>query len=181
MKLVGVNNATVSVVEDTYYISVNAVETGTKNSIAFYEEDGHTISSSDAICLEGNAVLIDSETLKLTGVLNLSGIELGDTDYLTPGDVKLKQLTVTDLIEIKGLFAVTGPHALFKAPIIATNNVNIKSKLNIIPRTIISSKGSEKDFLGDVAIDSKYIYYCTKNFDGISNIWVRWKIADSEW
>lgn len=46
-------------------------------------------------------------------------------------------------------------------------NLNMKSK------TIVSSIGCAGDLKGDIAVDEDFIYYCTKDFDSISNIWKR--------
>jgi len=39
-----------------------------------------------------------------------------------------------------------------------------------VPTTSIGASG---DFVGIVAVDSDYLYYCTANYDGASNIWKR--------
>ena len=46
-------------------------------------------------------------------------------------------------------------------------NLNMKSK------TIVSSTGCDGDLKGDIAVDENFIYHCTKDYDGISNIWKR--------
>ena len=40
-------------------------------------------------------------------------------------------------------------------------------------RTIASSIGATGDVTGDVAVDSTSIYYCTADYDGATDIWVK--------
>lgn len=192
MKLVGVNNASVSIIDDICYVGVNAVETGTKNSIAFYEEDGHTVSSSDVIKIDDDKIFFDSSSAQFSGVLKASLIELGNTDYISTGQTSFSNLSVNNLTvnkfselngltSLNGLVIITGLGVKIHSPMNVLSKLSIKNKFNIAPKTVTSSKGSKNDFSGDVAFDSKYIYYCVKDFDGVDNIWVRWKITDSEW
>ena len=53
------------------------------------------------------------------------------------------------------------------------NRVRFLSQLNVVPRTIKSSIGEIDDQIGDIAIDENFIYYCTQDFDGVTNIWKR--------
>jgi len=46
-------------------------------------------------------------------------------------------------------------------------------------RTIASSIGSTGDVTGDVAVDSTSIYYCTADYDGTTNIWVKQDWTDT--
>ena len=48
-------------------------------------------------------------------------------------------------------------------------------------RTILSSIGDPNDKQGDIAIDNNYLYYCTKNYNGNTNIWIRWAVTDTNW
>jgi hypothetical protein len=54
--------------------------------------------------------------------------------------------------------------------------LNLKKK-----RTIFSAVGSKDDKPGDIAIDNEYLYYCTRKFNGVSNIWIRWRMTDNAW
>jgi hypothetical protein len=64
-----------------------------------------------------------------------------------------------------------------------TQRITIQDgKLNLKhTRTIASSVGIKTDRKGDLAIDNNYLYYCTRDFNRVSNIWVRWKISDNLW
>lgn len=44
-----------------------------------------------------------------------------------------------------------------------------------------SSKGSEGDMLGAVAFDDNYIYYCTTDYDGVTDIWKRVAWSNDTW
>ena len=48
-------------------------------------------------------------------------------------------------------------------------------------RTVLSSIGEPDDKQGDIAIDNNYLYYCTKNYNSKTDIWVRWNITDTHW
>ena len=64
---------------------------------------------------------------------------------------------------------------------IDTNSVSIDTLTVRRKRVITSSKGEKGDKQGDIVVNENYIYYCTKNYTGKSNIWVRWNVSDSEW
>jgi len=55
--------------------------------------------------------------------------------------------------------------------------VSFKGKTNIESRTINSSIGEITDCRGDIAIDDNFIYYCIKDFDGITKIWKRCSLS----
>ena len=44
-----------------------------------------------------------------------------------------------------------------------------------------SSIGAEGDFNGEVVFDNSYIYYCTANYDGVTNIWKRVALSGDTW
>jgi hypothetical protein len=54
-----------------------------------------------------------------------------------------------------------------------SERVIIPETLNIFSKTIEDPVGSEKDRQGDLSIDDRFIYYCTKDYDGTSRIWRR--------
>jgi len=60
--------------------------------------------------------------------------------------------------------------------VVASNTLQIESA-----RTIASSVGSAGDELGDIAVDATYIYYCTANYDGVTNIWKRTAHGAGTW
>jgi hypothetical protein len=53
-----------------------------------------------------------------------------------------------------------------------------QGRLNIKPKPISSAYGARGDCVGDLVIDEDYIYYCKKNFNGSSKIWVRSKLCE---
>jgi len=53
-----------------------------------------------------------------------------------------------------------------------------QGRLNIKPKPIPSAYGAKGDRAGDLVIDEDYIYYCKKNFNGSSKIWVRSKLEE---
>jgi hypothetical protein len=58
----------------------------------------------------------------------------------------------------------------------------IDGSFNISKKRIINdSKGSPGDKKGDIAISDQYLYYCTRNYNGITSIWVRWVVTDKQW
>ena len=44
-----------------------------------------------------------------------------------------------------------------------------------------SSIGADGDFKGEVVFDNSYIYYCTANYDGVTNIWKRVAWSGDTW
>lgn len=48
-------------------------------------------------------------------------------------------------------------------------------------RTVTSSIGEPNDKQGDIAIDNNYLYYCTKNYNSKTDIWIRWNVTDTHW
>lgn len=48
-------------------------------------------------------------------------------------------------------------------------------------RTVTSSIGQEGDLSGMMAVDNDYLYRCTADYDGSSNIWVRVNFNNTEW
>jgi len=58
----------------------------------------------------------------------------------------------------------------------------IDGALNISkPRIINDSKGSPGDKKGDIAVNNQYLYYCIRNYNGKTPIWVRWAVTDTQW
>ena len=53
------------------------------------------------------------------------------------------------------------------------HRIYVNGDLSIKARSIESAVGSDSDIKGDLAIDENYIYYCIKDYDGVSNIWKR--------
>jgi len=43
-----------------------------------------------------------------------------------------------------------------------------------------SKKGEEGDIMGDVTYDASYMYLCVKDYDGVSDIWIRTLIDDTK-
>jgi hypothetical protein len=56
--------------------------------------------------------------------------------------------------------------------------VNPSNSLNYIPTTSIGASGN---YAGQISFNGNYIYYCTANYDGVSNIWVRVAWSGSTW
>lgn len=44
-----------------------------------------------------------------------------------------------------------------------------------------SSIGTPSDLSGDISFSSDYLYYCTQNYDGITNIWKRINWSNDTW
>lgn len=53
------------------------------------------------------------------------------------------------------------------------DRVYLNSITNITNKTITASLGQEGDIKGDISVDADFVYYCTQDFDGVSNIWKR--------
>lgn len=57
-------------------------------------------------------------------------------------------------------------------------NANFAQQVQTAP---ISSKGKAGDIPGMVAFDSTYYYFCTGNYDGITDIWRRDTLPSGTW
>jgi hypothetical protein len=60
-------------------------------------------------------------------------------------------------------------------------DTRINGNLIIQDRIILSSVGEDGDVIGMIAIDNNYIYYCTADYDGSSNIWSRVALSSTPW
>lgn len=76
---------------------------------------------------------------------------------------------------IVGALAATGEKLRVNGDITLNGNLVLQS------RTIASSIGTSGDIAGMTAIDNDYIYRCTANYDGSTNIWTRVALSATPW
>jgi len=159
----------------------NYVDTSIANSYFVLTDDTSTatsINNGELLSIVGSGLVstainsndemtitVATQTLDIVttaGATTTNGITVGsvDTDGIRIIDNNITTTRSNDNLNL--IPAGTGKI------VIATNTLQIETA-----RTIVSSVGSAGDELGDVAIDATYIYYCTANYDGVTNIWKR--------
>ena len=55
---------------------------------------------------------------------------------------------------------------------------NLNRVLNLLPQTIQSPIGTQKDKAGDITVDQNWLYICLADYNGQTNIWKRVKLLD---
>ena len=61
-------------------------------------------------------------------------------------------------------------------------NENFTEVYNKLFTTVpTSSVGQAGDLAGYISVDSNYFYYCSADYDGVTNIWGRIPVATSAW
>lgn len=168
--ILGVSDISVSTVDDTIFIANKRVITsGLEGSIAAYNTNGNV----EPISVE--KIVWDKTT-----------------DTLSIKNCKTNSLHLTSSHNDFKIAVCTTPNAGDKLmildnnkPIIAidSNRSTFFSRLQFkkFEKQMITPKGCLHDSKGDFTVIENYLYYCTKDFDGISNIWIRWKASETEW
>jgi len=198
--LIGVSGIVISKLDDSIFInSAFQIEEGTSGSLAFYHLDGAcTLHSTGDECVwdHRSATLTVSNltTKNLTTEQVIS--EQVTTIDLTARNLTSHYLTIEDLVNTKATIDNLATTNLVSSNLISdrltvadltntnatiknlttTNSANTHLRaryFNIQSKTIKSSIGTKWDLEGDVAIDKNFICYCTKDYDGVSNIWKR--------
>jgi trimeric autotransporter adhesin len=110
------------------------------------------------------------ETVTNAGATTINSITVGsvDVDGLQLVDNNIKSTRSNDDINL--IPAGTGK------VVVSASTLQLENS-----RIIASSIGSAGDELGDIAIDATYIYYCTANYDGATNIWKRTAHGAGTW
>jgi hypothetical protein len=201
INLIGLGNISLSCINDNLYISnTNVVSAGLETSLAVYKNNKGALGAAGeklvwddefGVLYADNIVIKDSlkfsleedayvtmPTLQITKEVSFqSAIKDVDVMFATirvdeyvPGVEKLSILTRT------------GDTTACSVEIDQMQRVTVKKRLNIKQKRLIkSSKGSVEDLQGDIAANGDYLYYCHKDYDGVSNIWSRWRVTDNTW
>ena len=127
-----------------------------------------SISSNDHLTITVATQTL--ETVTNAGATTINSITVGsvDVDGLQLVDNNIKSTRSNDDINL--IPAGTGK------VVVSASTLQLENS-----RTIASSIGSAGDELGDIAIDATYIYYCTANYDGATNIWKRTAHGAGTW
>jgi len=192
--LIGVSGIVISELDDSIFINNSyQIEEGTTGSLAFYCQDGvSALHSTGAACIwdQRSSTLI--ATKLATEILTTEYLETTylATETLTTTDIKVSDRINFNNFEIKersndNLNSVLRnsfrnnlliefvdsdkKHIVLVA--MDKKRTYFNCGINLKSNTIESPVGSSEDLKGDVAIDENFIYYCVKDYDGISNIW----------
>ncbi len=128
---------------------ITNVSTPTSNTDAAnksYVDNAHTLNT---VVSNGNST---TSVVNLNGGLNVNSLNFS-------GDTISTTITNTDL--------QLDPNGNGRVEVLADR---ILVKLKYTPA---SSVGAAGDRQGDVAFDDNYVYYCSNNYDGATNIWRR--------
>lgn len=110
-----------------------------------------------------------------------------------PGSVTIGTSTIENYsagsVRVLGSLGLDSPsilHYIFSTTDCGTSieiaPVNRPRKATQLTTTVpVSSVGVQGDLAGTVAVDSTYIYVCTADYDGISNIWKRVTLTGGAW
>lgn len=182
-KFIGINNISVSEVDGICYITdKTSVMDGYKHSLCYYPKDGSVVSDTDDklfLYPESNQFVVNTnmlvkEEVNFANTVTLSG-KASCNSLLVQNN-----LAVSGVLDVSGITFFKGLKTTFLRSTLFTDKVSVSGKLNLTERTIESTIGSIGDTKGDVAIDKNYLYYCTGDYDGTNDIWVRWA-CDSKW
>ena len=124
-----------------------------------------SISSNDHLTITVATQTL--ETVTNAGATTINAITVGSvtTDGLTLVDNNIRSTRSNDDINLD-------PSGTGKV-VIAADRLQIETTYT--PSSAVGSAGDEK---GDVAYDSNYLYVCTANYNGATNIWKRTAISD---
>ena len=206
--IVGLSNVVVSEVDDTVYINTQLqVSDGLKGSVLIYKEDGqtigsdgsefmydtvnHTLSASNITVKNIEADCISTEDFK-TPVARITeyceSLKTVITKWFGFASKKFQnehpfkfKVSINPESDEETLVLVVNEYTFDKSKISLAfdrNRILVNNKLNISTSTVKSSVGSLGDKKGDIAIDENYIYFCVKDFDGVSKIWKRTELTE---
>jgi hypothetical protein len=113
-----------------------------------------------SVFADDSTILVDGEAGKIVGEVNNNNVY---TNFILPQD-GISQVQIGD-----------GNNAGGKGVVLTTQYVRIFAA---VPTTSIGFSG---DMIGSVAFDSTYMYYCTANYDGVTNIWKRTAHGAGTW
>ena len=169
------------------YVDTNIAGLGTMSNFSIAGDDSSAQTVTDGYVIDFNgeglvttsvsankvAINVSTQTLETVtnaGATTINAITVGsvDTDGIRIVDNNITTTRSNDNLNL--VPAGTGK------VVVASNTLQIETA-----RTIASSIGVAGDELGDVAIDATYIYYCTANYDGVTNIWKRTAHGAGTW
>lgn len=160
--------------------------------LIFGEASGNNTGDVNAIELkatDGDVYVTSTESVKITVDANDSSARVWTFDptgtLTAPGDIiatgnvgEFGTVNANYLGHITGQTQIQigdGNLANGQTIVITDQRVRI---LAAVPATSIGSSG---DYVGSVAFNSTYIYYCTANYDGVTNIWKRLAWSGDTW
>jgi len=133
---------------------------------AILAAERHVVIRSDSGTTNNNWTFNENGTLTAPGDIIATGHvgEFGTVNANYLGHVGQSQIQIGD-----------GNLANGQSIVITDQRVRIMAA---VPATSIGSSG---DYIGSVAFNSSYIYYCTANYNGVNNIWKRVAWSGDTW
>ena len=121
-----------------------------------------------------NAKCIHSYNIKSSGTTKVNRIAFHNSDNLNPSAfLHIHKDNLTLSIKENSNIVLEFDYS---NRMTLNGMLNIKSgDRNILP------KGLQGDQKGDILINNNYIYYCTADYTGKQNIWVRWVVTETDW
>ena len=113
-----------------------------------------------SVFADDSTMLVDGVAGKIVGEVDNNNVY---TNFILPQDGN-SQLQIGDGNLANGL-----------TTLIVNQRVRIDAA---VPTTSLGSTG---DFVGSIAFDSTYMYYCTAGYDGVTNIWKRVAWSGDTW
>jgi hypothetical protein len=129
---------------------------------------GRGASTTTAVTFNGG---VSATTVDATGNIVSSGNIVGNT--LQTSGIEIQDNNIVSFNSNDNIKLI--PSGTGKV-VVSANTLQINTA-----RTIASSIGTAGDELGDIAVDATYIYYCTANYDGVTNIWKRTAHGAGTW
>jgi len=131
----------------------------------------------------GSVTDLNNHTIdELSDVLNYGSAQVNDV--LTWNGTQWGAASAASTIDTKALQDVEENSTAVDEQVLAFNDstskyepTNISSLLRAPVTTIASSTGSAGDKAGNIAMDANYLYLCTADYDGSSDIWKRISFA----
>jgi hypothetical protein len=105
---------------------------------------------------------------------------IGFNSSKTPGTHPYRLFLETKNSKERLVIGSTHNNSTLKLMIFDNERIYMNGTTNIQSKKIQSPIGTEGDIEGDISIDKNFVYYCTKNFDGVNKIWKRCPLTDWE-
>lgn len=146
--------------------------------------ESHKITTINAECKRIEASYIQAKDLNVNNIEILS-------NFFETKKVKAEQFIISEDDNARSMIHYSSTENFVvctetinnpNISIDVNNRVTIKRLLNILPADNGPlAIGSKYDKKGDIIFTRQYLYYCIENYDGYTNIWVRWSVTETNW
>lgn len=173
-ELVGVSNIVISEIDNKIFINHSSqIGNSIQGSLAiYYQDETATIIGAGKDCIWDK----DSSTLKVKKI----SIErwFGFKSRIVENSHAFKiKVIINPNTGKEALLFTSNEYDNLSVPIkvigFEDDRFVLLGKTNILSKKVESPIGKKTDRKGDFSIDENFIYYCVKDYDGISKIWKR--------